>query len=142
MSRWGEIDGPVLRAIWGEFEADTRPRVTHESIAAVTGIPIGEVVRSLRLLDEDGLIRVSFTMGGPNGGARVTDVTSHGMRRLGEWPSTDSVADILPALLTSLANDEAQTDDERSALRRAADFAQSVGVNVISAVIRREMGIN
>lgn len=63
MARWEEIDGPVLSAIWSEFEADTRPRVTHESLAASTGIAIGEVVRSLRLLQEDGLIRVSFAMG-------------------------------------------------------------------------------
>jgi len=144
MSRWDEYDEPVLRAIYQlKKEAiDKGGRVGDfmdgAAIAERSGVAGSRLADSLLKLADDGLI-----IGAPDGLREAIvpqRITPEGLRALREWPGSETLADMLPALLEALAE---RTDDpeQKTWLQRAADVAQSVTAATLAAVVQEVSGL-
>lgn len=146
ISRWNKWDYPVLKAIYElEYQKLILPYVgraiaiTEKQIAQKSGVYLGDLGMALRMLANDGLIRA---VRDPRDGhvLDVAGVTPDGLRRLNEWPSGDTLADVFPELLKALA-DRASDAQEKTILSRAGDVLENVASATIAALIAEVTGL-
>lgn len=141
--RWTRIDQPVLQALVEHFEQHRGP-IRASAVATTTGLDIINVRRSINLLAQDGLVVV------PKNAPRVSDlagehalgVTPAGLRRAGEWPTTELAFGRLIEALEAIA-ENTDDSDTRTNARKFADWLRAsvntVGVSVAGAVITGQM---
>jgi hypothetical protein len=70
----------------------------------------------------------------------IERVTPNGLRELGEWPTEEQLAQMLPEVLRLAAQDS--KDEEASILRRGADILESVAAATMAALIRSATGLD
>jgi len=144
MGRWDEYDEPVLRALFElkeeALDAGEHPGsfIDGSAIAERSGLPPGRVIDSLLGLQEAGLIDAAG--GGLTEVVMPRGLTAEGFRALREWPGSETLAEVLPALLEALAE---RTDDpeRKTLLHRAAEVAQSVTAAMIAAAVQEVTGL-
>ena len=131
---WGPRDLPVLDA--AVRLSDAKPGIggTFEEIAADTGLDLDTVYVSARALRDDGLVNVSYVSRPTHN--RIDAVSGRARQLVGAWPSGESGADRLIALLErEIAN--APTDVQRTKLQDFRDGAAGVGRDVLVALVAK-----
>lgn len=135
--RWQDKDRKVLEAIY-ELEQETLradPGAVLESQAITdrTGIEGPELTWILSQLMKGGFIVAMDVSSAAKEEYYARGITPQGLQAIGQWPSPESVAAGLPALLSDLAGD--RTDpDERNALQR---IAENVTTGTLTALVLR-----
>ena len=142
MSRWDTTERPVLEAVYAvENEQIERGTLDKARIAEVSDVNLGELIRSLGYLAADGLIRVidAGTSEGPD--YLVEGVTPDGLRALGEWPTDERLAALIPTVLHELAE---QADDEDMAriYRNAGHLLNGVATTTLATLIKSLDGLD
>lgn len=137
---WERRDLPVLRALATSDDEDLRHGFLSitERQEAPLGLELeaGDVYAAVLALADAGY--VSGELGSETGLSvhftRLT-VTGHGQQALGQWPLFDEIAspETLALLLERLA-EEAPSDEEAENLRKAADYARSLGAASLRAL--------
>lgn len=141
MTRWDETDRPVLAAVY-RAQQQLKPGMVIDGnqIMKDLGLSEREFGQSVALLFTDDQIDAidEGTLDGP--GFMIVGVTPSGLRELGEWPSNEQLAAILPELLRRLAE---KTDDEEtsSVLERGADVLQGIAVGTTVALVKSLTGM-
>lgn len=103
----------------------------------------GKAIQVAELLAEDGLIRVDMEAATFNPGSHVAraQITPKGLKLLDLWPTEDSeLKFIIQQIVTAL--DEVaidSTDEQAGKLRAAASAIKDVGVEVVAAVISKQV---
>lgn len=143
ITHWERVDWPILKLAY-ELELENRQAdgpgrrpISAESIGELTGLSKADLLAGFNNLNEAGLIVGTGYLGG---GFSIRRVTPSGLQALGEWPSGDAIAAVLPQILEQLAG-ETKDSDKASALRRAADILQGVATSTLSALIREMVGL-
>lgn len=148
MSRWEEVDEPVLRWL------AARPSSFIHSWALDLGIrreiPACEEIPGLDERDVDGALTRLKGHGLIDGNRQESiekaywsrlRVTGLGLQILGEWPDLDRLSQAagLRLLLTKIA-DESDDPDEQQHLRRLVGFMGSVGDGIVDQTVRDALG--
>lgn len=143
---WEGRDLPVLRAFVELWEESGGQAVMAEQIGARTGFGWSAVQTSLLALlaEEPTLIRDYDGGAEPGSYVLVVDQpTGEARRRLGLWPTPESLADRLVIALAQAAERE-PNEERRGLLKRTAEWLGSAGrdvaVDVTAAVISRQVG--
>lgn len=144
-THWERIDWPVLKAIW-ELELEQRESrrrgrgfIDGSEIEERSGVSSANVSAALDnlgragLVDDDGLTLAETHL--------VRGVTPTGLQALGEWPTGDALADVLPELLALVA-DRTEDDDQAAVLKRGADILQGVATGTLAAILRQVLGLD
>ena len=131
-STWENRDLPVLAAVAEEL--DREHATDAHTIARATGLDYDEVQRALRaLLSEDPpLLKAGPTRGGDI--SLVHGLTGEARRRVGAWPTPDSMAS---RLIEALGEAAGQTPDpqERTRLQEAGRALANVGQAALAGII-------
>lgn len=143
---WATRDLPVLEAVVELFD-DGEWRVSGAQIAERTGLAEDVVQRAFfALVNEDPpLFKYIDTSSlvGPEIGW-VYEPSGEARRRVGAWPTPESLADRLVQAMERAADSEPD-EEKRSKLRHTASYLSSVGrdvlVEVIGSVIARGAGV-
>jgi hypothetical protein len=141
---WTAYELPVLTYLVERFEsADTHDVQVAEIAQALNLTPV-EVGRSLRKLADAAppYVKVYAPAAELRDPDTVYDVTERARRAVGQWPTPESVADRLVAVLTDAA-ERVPDEEKRGLLRRTAvwlggagrDFAVEIGAAVVSRQI-------
>jgi hypothetical protein len=139
MTVWERRDFPVLQALAKSGDENVRNGFLHVSRRGTAPLAIelspDEIHESILALGDADYVDFSLQYSG--GGATFTQlhVTGRGQQALGEWPLFDEIAspDTLALLLERLA-EEAPSDEEADNLRRAAQYARSLGAASLRAL--------
>ncbi|MDQ1628263.1 MAG: hypothetical protein QOI54_2007 [Actinomycetota bacterium] len=135
-SVWETRDLPVLKAIV-DFEDETGQYARLDTLAQRTGHDDALLQAALRALNNEqprliSVIDVSSMSGKFFMGAG--DATGEARRRVGQWPTRESLADRIIAALEDAA-ENAPTEEERSGARKFLDGAKGVGKGVLTSVL-------
>ena len=107
-------------------------------IAEQTGLEPADIKAGVSNLATTGMVDADLTL--LSGEPHVLRVNPPGYVKLGEWPSTDSLAEILPDLLAALAEQESDSD-RKAALDRVADIMTGTATGTLTALIRQLTGM-
>lgn len=139
-STWEARDLLVLKAVV-EIEEETGSYALINDIATRTGIAGDQVERSVGALSrEDPKL---FSVIDASSASRTIfmgagDATGEARRRVGAWPTPDSLADrIIAALEDTAANGE--SEEERTRAQKMLDGAKGVGKGVLTGVLVKVM---
>jgi hypothetical protein len=142
MSRWDEIDYPVLRAIHQHememIDLGRSPDISGEMITGASGIQGPTLGNSLMKLWSDDLIQAWGTRGIEVN--VIKGVTAEGLRALNEWPSTHTMVEALPEVLAELSK-HVDSEEDRSLLTRVGNILEHVAAATISATIAQVTGL-
>jgi hypothetical protein len=141
MSVWERRDLPVLQALATSGDENLRHGfLSIESDgrnALGLDLSAGELHDAILDLGDAGYIDgdVQYSSG-PSAQFTHLQVTGRGQQALGQWPLFDEITspETLALLLERLA-EEAPSDEEASNLRRAAEYARTVGAGSLRAVV-------
>ena len=136
-STWEARDLPVLTAVVAICDEDPWGEADPSEVAGRTGLSIDEVTKSLWKLAGENPPFFSFSDESTFGGRDIGSIsmpTGHAQRTVGAWPTPDSVVERMILALQEAAQN-AQTEEERSRLQRAADAVGGVGKGVITGVM-------
>src|SRR5689334_21083389 len=136
-STWENRDLLVLRAVVEICDDDAWGMAEVGEIAERTGINEPDVNKALWKLAGE---RPSFfelsdqsTFGGRDIGG-VSNPSGHAQRTVGAWPTPESLVERMMAALNDAA-DRAETAEEKTRLKRAADALGGVVKGVITGVL-------
>jgi hypothetical protein len=134
-STWEPRDLPVLQAIVA-LSDEGNHYIEPAEIAERTGFDEATVQQALwALADEDPPLFTytdSSRLSGPAMGP-VSRPTGHARRKVGTWPTPDSLADRIIEALDAAADQE-RDPERKSKLRGAVDFLSGVGRGVLTEV--------
>jgi hypothetical protein len=125
---------PFLRSAVARFE--TYGEANSDEIAADTGLSVRLLNETAFRLRDEGFLDIRFHGVGE---FVIHGVTERGLTEVGAWPSPESLVDRLLAALEKQAQ-EAPTEEERSRARRAFDFLQSLGRDVLTNAAGSALG--
>jgi hypothetical protein len=128
--RWIETDLPVLKAI---YELDGSRSIDGRDIAEKCGIAEPELTRALGHLWRADLIRAIDASDLSGEEFLVQGISPRGLEALGEWPSPEAVAVVLPDMIRDLAAGR-DDPDERNLLER---IAENVATGTLTALATR-----
>ncbi len=142
---WTAYELPILAYLVERFESADTHDVQVAEIAQTLNLSPADVGRSLRKLADAAppYVKAFAPAAEFRDPDMIYDVTERARRAVGQWPTPESVADRLVAVLSEAA--EREPDDERRGfLRRTAawfggagrDFAVELG----AAVVSRQLG--
>lgn len=141
MDTWTDRDAPVLQAIAELY--DEQGEANEDEIMERTGFDQTTVRRAVRaLLGEDPpYFEASPSMDGDFG--IIVNVTGHGRRAAGQWPTSERLADRITEAFAEVA-DHTDDEEQRSWLRRAGAWFGNAGrdviVEVAAAVLAKQTG--
>ncbi len=123
------------------WEQDVRVLQKIPDIAVEVGLTPDQVISSVRALEADGLLEVTWHMGGNYG--RISNASGEARRRIGQWPSAENFVDRLVTTLDERI-EQAPEGDERSRLQKMrAGFAgasRDLAVDITGTAISRWLG--
>lgn len=138
---WNPRDFPVLREAARLLEvAEIGVGVRLDEIAAATGLDRDQTYRSVRALENAGLLELHGVM--PAARSRVIRISADARRLVGLWPSPETALD---RMLATLQEIEQNTDDAdtRSRARKVLDSltgaGRQLGIEVAAAVVTRQV---
>ncbi|WP_286690020.1 hypothetical protein [Aeromicrobium sp. REDSEA-S38_B2] len=136
---WETLHKPVLQSVVGLINADRSDTgVQILEIMQDTDLPSDDVLAALRRLEDAGLVETRLVS--PVHAGRVVAV-SGGAQQLAEaWPSADSVADRLLAILEDLA-EHGSDPVEKAKARKALDALGSLGRDLLVSVAGAAAGV-
>lgn len=131
---WSSRDLPVLHAVVAMADEGRPPLQSHE-IAERTGLDQSTVITALFALAHEQPALFTFEdlsdMDGRD--LAVLDPTGEARRRVGSWPTPQTLADAIVDALKQAA--ETEVDPVRkTGLRRTVDFFNGVGSGVLTGV--------
>ncbi|WP_418058470.1 hypothetical protein [Pimelobacter simplex] len=136
-STWESRDLPVLAAVVEICDEDEWGMAEPEQIAERTGLPSEDVEKALWKLAGEQPPFFGFsndsTFGGRDIGT-ITRPTGHAQRTVGAWPTPESLIERIVAELHEAA-ERADTPEEKSRLKKAADAVGGVGKGVMTGVL-------
>lgn len=144
-STWETRDYRVLLAAAEMLDRTGGGPVEVTDLSSRTNLSEEDVIRAVVALDQGDYIhaRVERGMGGGLPWVIATGLTDRGRRAVGLWPSSDSGEALVAALF--LAAEQAQSQEDKSRLRRAAESLGGVGrdlmVEVTAAFLARSAGM-
>lgn len=131
-----------MTAVVEAFERDFDSLPETQDIAQATGLPVDDVARALRALNNE-YLSLSMTMGGPASWF-VDSIRSSARRAVGQWPAPENLAEAIAAAMEQVA-ETASDPETRSKLRRASEaiggLAKDVLVDVGTKVLERQIGL-
>jgi hypothetical protein len=140
---WTTRELPILRAALSRFDTCQQESVALESVRIETGLPAGQIwagVQALKNADPPFLEFRSNTGWNVEGGhvsGLITGITERTRRKLGSWPSPESMLESLIQALNAAA--DSAPEEKRSRLRAAAEalsgMAREIAIRAISARI-------
>jgi hypothetical protein len=142
MTVWERRDLPVLEALATSHDEHVRSGFVSVRAGAPSehlGVELdgAEIHDAILALADAGYVEATNVSYETGFGAIFTGlrVTGRGQQALGEWPLFDEIAspDRLAALLERLAQ-EAPTEEEAANMRKAADYARTVGAQTLRAL--------
>jgi hypothetical protein len=136
----------VLSVLVEQLDDPDVTAVNIDHLIAATGLSEDDVVRALRALDSeqpsliDGVRTAQTTYP-----IKITKVTAEARRRVGAWPTPESLVAQLAAAFDDAANREPD-EDKKSKLRLIATAlsgaARDVAVGVATSVVLRGTGLS
>lgn len=131
-STWENRDLPVLAAVAEEL--DREHATDPDTIARATGFEYEQVQRALRALssEEPPLLQVRVRGGGDI--SIVWGITGEARRRVGAWPTADSLAARLVEALGEAA-EQTPNPQERTRLQEAGKALANIGQAALAGVI-------
>lgn len=128
---WTTRELPVLAALVAHFD-QTRIGIGPQQLAEATGLSEHDVEVALHALSTD--VNPPYITGIRGLGDRypvwISDVTERARRAVGQWPATDSAADVALAALEALADREPDPE-KKSRIRSVAGFFGGMGRDVL-----------
>ncbi len=122
-------------------EVDAHGQVDFTDLASESGLDPVVVWRTMRVLDDEGLVDAHHAMM-PSG--FVTGVSGQTRRALGAWPGPEALLDQLVRVFTEAAERETEPD-RKSKLRAIADglagAGRTVALDLIAAYFRQQAGL-
>ncbi|MDZ5662361.1 hypothetical protein SFC79_11350 [Nocardioides sp. S-58] len=138
---WHSRDLPILREAARLLEEDdTFTGVRLRDIAEAVEMEVAVVLKSLRVLEEAGLVELRLMM--PAHAGRVTQISSRARQLVGQWPSEEQALERIIAALTAIADATDDPEEKTKAQKVAAWFksnATTVGVGVATAALTGQL---
>jgi hypothetical protein len=135
-STWETRDLPVLRAIV-EIEDETGEYVQVGDISERTGLDETQVQRAVGALSRE-YPRLISVIDASSAAATFYMAAGHATgearRKVGTWPTPESLADRIVAALEDTASN-GETEEERTRAQKMLDGAKGVGKGVLTGVI-------
>ena len=130
LDTWHSRDFPVLRECARQLEAaEIGQGVRLQAIVEVTALETDAVMRSLRALEDAGLVEVRWMM--PAAAARVVGIDPRARQLVGQWPTEEAALDRIVRALEVIASNAEHPGHEDAAtaldaFRHAGDTLQAV----------------
>lgn len=131
---------PVLREVVRHFDGNINP-VTPDRISEASGIEVGDVRAAMLTLHRAGVVDATISKDFEDAGVLwVNDISREALTLTGQWPSADTVADRLMAILQDLAE---HSDDpiEKAKARRAVEAVGNLGRDLLVSVAGAAAGV-